>query len=76
MIRQMKNINGIGVSLKACANGENGRNIATAIIAVVNATTGAVAQLWMNGTLRVRIMCTISVCESRLSINQPVWKNC
>ena len=67
-----KNINGIGSNLNADANGENGRNMAMAIIAVVNAITGAVAQLCINGILRVRIICTINVCESRLSINHPV----
>ena len=67
-----KNINGIGSNLNAEAKGENGRNIAIAIIAVVNANTGAVAQLCINGILRVRIMCTINVCESKLSINHPV----
>ena len=71
-INQRKKVYGIGSSLNAWASGEKGRYIAIAIISVVNAITGAVAQLCMNGILRVRIMWMMSVCESRLSINHPV----
>ena len=46
-----------------------------AMIAVVSPSTGADAALCRNGILRVRIMCTTSVCVSRLSRNQPDWKN-
>jgi hypothetical protein len=67
-----KKPNGNASILKAAANGEKGINIAIAIITDVSATTGAVAQLCINGILRVRIMCTIKVCESKLSTNQPV----
>ncbi len=67
-----KKVKGSASILKAVANGENGINIAMAIIAVVNATTGAVAQLCINGIFLVRIMCTIKVWESKLSTNHPV----
>ena len=30
---------------------------------------------WKNGILPVRIMCTISVCVSRPSTNQPDWNS-
>ena len=46
-----------------------------AMIAVVRPSTGADAALCTNGILRVRIMCTIRVWVSRLSTNQPDWKN-
>ena len=51
-----KNANGIGSNLNAGPKGEKGRNIAMAIIAVVSANTGAVAQLWMKGILFVRMI--------------------
>jgi len=35
--------------------------------------SGHEARLWKNGMRRVRIMCTISVCDNRPSINQPDW---
>jgi len=34
------------------------------------------ARLWMKGMRSVRMMCTIRVCVSRDSTNQPVWKSC
>ncbi len=40
-----KKLKGSGCIFSACANGENGINIPTAIINDVKATTGAVAQL-------------------------------
>src|SRR6516225_6770759 len=40
----------------------------------VSSRTGAAARLWMNGIFSVRIMWMMSVCESRLSMNQPDWK--
>src|SRR6185437_3322961 len=36
---------------------------------------GAEAMLCTNGILRVRIRCTISVCDKRPSTNQPVWNS-
>ena len=45
------------------------------MIAVVSASTGAAATLCRKGIRRVRIMCTISVCVSRLSMNQPDWNS-
>ena len=68
-----KNISGNGTNLNACAIGEKGNAIPISIITDVSATTGVAAQLCINGILRVRIMCTISVCDSKLSTNQPVW---
>jgi len=62
----------MGTSLNAPAIGVNGNAIPISIINEVSATTGAAAQLCINGILRVRIMCTIKVCDSKLSINQPV----
>ncbi len=47
----------------------------TTMIAPVNASTGADAMLRRNGMRRVRIMCTIRVCESRPSMNQPDWNS-
>jgi hypothetical protein len=38
-------------------------------------TTGSAAVLWKNGTLRVRSMCTTSVCDSSPSMNQPDWNS-
>jgi hypothetical protein len=32
-------------------------------------------RLSMKGSLRVRIMWTMSVCENRDSMNQPVWNS-
>src|SRR5258708_38080107 len=41
----------------------------------VNASTGTAARLWTKGTFAVRIMCTMSVCESSPSMNQPDWNS-
>src|SRR5258708_38368314 len=54
---------------------ENGKKIPIAMTAAVTSSTGGEAVLWMNGILCVRIMCTISVCDSRLSMNQPDWNS-
>ncbi|MOA31405.1 hypothetical protein D3C78_1525600 [compost metagenome] len=37
--------------------------------------SGHEGRLWINGILRVRIICTISVCDSSPSTNQPDWNN-
>ena len=47
----------------------------TPMISRVMPSSGHAARLWMKGILRVRIMCTISVCESRPSTNQPDWNS-
>ena len=65
-------MSGIACNLKALESGEKGMKMPIAIILVVKAKTGAVAQLCIKGIFRVRIICTISVCDNRLSINQPV----
>ena len=49
----------------------NGITIPITITKVVIPITGQVARLCMNGIFRVRIMCTIRVCESSPSINHP-----
>ena len=54
-------------------NGEKGISMPTAIIRNVSPVTCHDAILWKNGILRVRIMCTISVCDSNPSINHPDW---
>ena len=54
--------------------GENGKNMPMQMTAMVKANTGAEAMLCTNGILRVRIMCTISVCVSRLSTNQAFFQ--
>src|SRR5260370_40342279 len=54
---------------------ENGKKIPIAMTAAVTTSSGGEAVLWMNGILCVRIMCTISVCDSRLSMNQPDWNS-
>ena len=46
-----------------------------AMIAKVIAITGHDARLWKKGILRVRIMCTMSVCDSNPSTNHPDWKS-
>lgn len=66
---------GRGVSPIELPNVVNGMQIPIAMIEKVMNITGHEAELCMNGTLRVRIMCTISVCESKLSINHPDWNS-
>jgi len=56
----------------ALAKGEKGITIPMSIITEINATTVAVAELCINGIFLVRIMCTISVCDSNPSINHPL----
>lgn len=56
-------------------NGVNGMQMPIAMIEKVISITGHEAELCMNGTLRVRIMCTMSVCESKPSTNHPDWNN-
>lgn len=63
---------GKGSIFNAVANGEKGIEIPMTITSEVNATTGAVAQLCINGILRVRIICTISVCDNKPSTNHPL----
>ena len=74
-INQGKYANGSGSSFKVLAKGENGISIPISIMSEVSATTGFVAQLWIKGIFLVLIMCTISVCDSKPSINQPLWKS-
>jgi hypothetical protein len=66
-----KYVHGSATILNALANGVNGNAIPIIIIAVVRAITGLVAQLWINGILRVRIICIMSVWDSSPSINHP-----
>ena len=54
-------------------NAVNGIIIPIAITENVVMITGNEARLWMNGILRVRIICTISVCDNKPSINHPDW---
>lgn len=49
--------------------------IPAAIIASVMHITGHDARLCMNGIFLVRIMCTMSVCDSRPSTNHPDWNS-
>ena len=63
---------GKDVIFSAAAKGEKGIHIATTITNDVNAITGVAAQLCINGILRVRIICTISVCDNKPSTNHPV----
>ena len=53
----------------------NGMIMPITMIKDVIPITGHVARLWMNGIFRVRIMCTIKVCESNPSMNHPDWNN-
>lgn len=71
-IKNGKYISGNFCMPKKDAAGVNGIRIPIAIINDVKATTGVVAQLWIKGILRVLIKCTIKVCESNPSTNQPV----
>lgn len=65
---------GSGVSPMELPNEVNGTQMPIAMIENVMSITGQEAQLCTKGTLRVRIMCTINVCERRPSTNQPDWK--
>ena len=56
-------------------NDVNGMQMPIAIIRKVSPSTGQEAVLWMNGIFRVRIMCTMRVCDSNPSMNQPDWKS-
>ena len=64
---------GNGVRPMAQPNGVNGMQMPIAIMAHVISITGHEAALCTNGILRVRVMCTINVCESNPSTNQPDW---
>ena len=55
-------------------NEVNGTQMPIAMIENVMSITGQEAQLCTKGTLRVRIICTINVCERWPSTNQPDWK--
>ena len=52
-----------------------GMMMPTAITAMVVSASGSEGLLCIKGILRVRIMCTISVCERRPSTNQADWKS-
>ena len=67
-----KKLKGNGCIFNDTAKEEKGIKIPISMIKEVNATTGAVAQLCINGTFLVRIMWMISVCDNKLSMNQPV----
>ena len=60
-----------GVSL---ADFDSVRALGEVDTAAVVSASGNEGLLWRNGILRVRIMWTISVCESNPSTNQPDWK--
>src|ERR1700719_418653 len=67
----------IGNSTRPSAgpSGDDGSQMANAMIAVVVTTSGKLARLWRNGILLVRITWMISVCVMIDSTNQPVWNS-
>ena len=66
---------GRGVSPIELPNDVNGMQMPIAMIEKVMSITGHEAELCMNGTLRVRIICTISVWDSKPSTNHPDWNS-
>ena len=55
--------------------GEEGSQTPIAMMTAVVAINGQLARLWRNGIRLVRMMWIMSVCVSRDSTNQPVWKS-